>query len=364
MEKMKILQIMPEFGLAGAERMAENLTLSQKKAGHEVKVISLYDYHSAITDNLEGEGVEVKYLNKKSGIDLSVIGRLKKEIESYSPDVIHTHRYILLYTFLARALSSVKAPIVHTVHNEAKKELNFAYRKINNILFLISRCHPVALTSKIKETIIDEYFGLKDVPVIMNGVNTDNIRPIKTDYNLSKGSFNILHIGRFAEAKNHEMIIDAFAKFRQTYTNSTLTFFGEGVKFEKIKEKVENDKLADCIIFKGVDGNVTSHFHEYDVFILPSLFEGMPITIVEAMAAGMPIIASNVGGIPDIMTNDKNGILIRPEKNELIHALNKLAGDKELRERLGKEALSSSSSHTSDHMAEDYVKYYETLIKN
>lgn len=359
---MRILQIMPEFGLAGAERMAENLTLSQLKAGHDVKVVSLYNYHSAITDNLESKGVEIIYLNKKGGIDLSVIGRLRKVIASFSPDVIHTHRYILFYTFLARMLTSVNAPIVHTVHNEAKKELNFAYRKINNLLFLISKCYPVALTKKIKETIIDEYIGIKDLPIIMNGVNTNNIQPIKTDYKASPDSFNILHVGRFAEAKNHETIIDSFAKFHQQHLKSTLTFFGEGVKFEKIKEKVKVDQLTDCIFLKGVSGNVTSHFHEYDVFILPSLFEGMPITIVEAMAAGMPIIASNVGGIPDIITNGKNGILIKPEENDITKALNELANNEELRKQLGEAALESSKLYTSDQMAKEYVNYYQTLI--
>ncbi|MCQ2192107.1 MAG: glycosyltransferase family 4 protein [Paludibacteraceae bacterium] len=360
---MRILQIMPEFGLAGAERMAENLTLSQIRAGHEVKVVSLYDFHSAITDNLESKGVEIIYLNKKGGIDLPVIGRLKNVIESFSPDVIHTHRYILFYTFLARTLSSVKAPIVHTVHNEAKKELIFVYRKINNLLFLISKCYPVALTKKIKETIIDEYFGLKKFPIIMNGVNTDNIHPIKTDYKATADAFNIIHVGRFAEAKNHETIVDAFAEFHKKHPHSTLTFFGTGEKFERIKEKVNNEKLADSIIFKGVDGNVTSHFHEYDAFILPSLFEGMPITIIEAMAAGLPIIASNVGGIPDIMTNGKDGILINPEKDDIAMALEELANNEELRKQLGEGALKSSKLYTSDQMAKEYVDYYQTLIK-
>lgn len=361
---MRILQIMPEFGLAGAERMAEDLILSLRKAGHTVKVVSFYDYHSAITDNLEKNGVEITYLNKKGGIDLPVIGRLKEVIASYQPEVIHTHRYILFYTLLARMLASVKAPIVHTVHNEAKKELNFIYRKINNFLFLISKCYPVALTKKIKETIIDEYIGIKDLPIIMNGVNTDNIHPIKNDYKADADAFKILHIGRFAEAKNHETIVDSFAKFHQHHPKSTLTFFGEGVKFEKIKEKVKNDNLTDSILFKGAVGDVTSHFHEYDVFILPSLFEGMPITIIEAMAAGMPIIASNVGGIPDIITNRKNGILIKPEAADLVKALNELADDEGLRKRLGETALESSKLYTSDQMAREYVNYYQTLIKH
>ena len=90
----------------------------------------------------------------------------------------------------------------------------------------------------------------------------------------------------------------------------------------------------------------------------------MPITIIEAMAAGMPIIASNVGGIPDIITNRKNGILIKPEAADLVKALNELADDEGLRKRLGETALESSKLYTSDQMAREYVNYYQTLIKH
>ena len=91
---MKIIQLMPEFGLAGAETMCENLTCELISRGHDVLVVSLYDYHSAITDRLEKKCVRIVYLGKKPGLNLSVIGKLRRVLKSFNPDIIHTHRYL------------------------------------------------------------------------------------------------------------------------------------------------------------------------------------------------------------------------------------------------------------------------------
>lgn len=361
---MRIMQFMPEFGLAGAERMAETLILELQKQGHEVLVVSLFDFHSSITDNLEQHGVKVKYMNKKMGLDFSVISAIRKEIKSFMPDIIHTHRYLVYYVYLARMFSSCKAPIVHTVHNEARKELPNAIRWVNNLIFLATNAYPVALTDLIKDTIYEAYIGIKDVPVIMNGVNADMIKPVKENYELTNGEFKILHVGRFAEAKNHAGIVESFEKFHSKHPNSSLTFFGTGVFFDSIKALVESKKMADCVIFKGVDPSVTSHFHEYDVFILPSLFEGMPITIIEAMFAGMPIIATNVGGVSNVLTDNEDGLLIPVDNDALVSALEKLQGNAALREGLGKNALNNSYRFSGEQMAKSYEEYYLKLLAN
>ena len=105
---MKIAQIMPEFGLAGAEIMCENLTYELRKAGHEVVVVSMYDYHSAITDRLEQAGVEIRYLGKKPGMDPSMIGKMWKVFRETGVEVVHTHRYCGQYAMPAAMLSAVR----------------------------------------------------------------------------------------------------------------------------------------------------------------------------------------------------------------------------------------------------------------
>lgn len=360
---MKILEIIPEFGLAGAERMVENLTLSLKRLNHEVEVVSLYNYHSGITENLERNNVNVNYLNKKKGLDLSVINRLSKIIKNFCPDIIHTHRYILFYTFLASRIARISCPIVHTVHNEATKENNKIYRKVNNQLFTHFNVLPVALTDNILRSIHNEYPNIKKyIPIVFNGVNTENIKQYKTVYEIG-AEFKIMHVGRFHEAKNHAQMVNAFSELKKIIPNAHLYFYGEGHLLEKIKTLVYELGLKDSISFMGVTSNITELYPSYDVFILPSIYEGMPMTLVEAMANGMPILTSNVGGIPDIIKGNVNGILINPNREEISNGLLKLYYDGNLRERLGRQARIDAERYSALTMANEYSKIFNSLIR-
>ena len=150
---MKIVQVMPEFGLAGAEIMCENLTYELTKMGHSVTVISMYDYHSSITTRLEKEGIDVRYLAKKPGLDLSMVRKIKKILKETNADVVHTHRYCAQYAVPAAILAGVKHR-VHTIHNIAQKENGRLARKLNRFFF--KHCHviPVALSELIRESIV------------------------------------------------------------------------------------------------------------------------------------------------------------------------------------------------------------------
>lgn len=98
---MKIVQVMPDFGLAGAETMVENLTCGLAAEGHDVLVISFLIYIQLLSERIESRGIKIEYLGKKRGFDPSIVSKMRKIIKAYQPDVIHTHRYVLPYAFLA-----------------------------------------------------------------------------------------------------------------------------------------------------------------------------------------------------------------------------------------------------------------------
>ena len=129
MDKVRILQVMPEFGLAGAEIMCETLCYQLQDSGkYNVVVVSLFDFHSPITERMEDRGIKILYLGKKQGLDLSVIQKLYRVMKDYSIDIVHTHRYVMQYVIPAAILARVKIRI-HTVHNIASKEVE-GYRKL------------------------------------------------------------------------------------------------------------------------------------------------------------------------------------------------------------------------------------------
>lgn len=293
---MKVIQVMPEFALAGAEIMCENLVYGLRKKGIEVVVVSFYDYHSAITDRLEQSGVKIIYLNKKPGLDLSMYHKLYKVFKAEKPDVIHTHRYTTRYVIPSAIRARIKHR-VHTVHNIAQKESEKAGRILNKFFFKCCHTVPVALSGLVQESICKTYkMKVERVPIVFNGINLGKCLP-KTEYN-SGEQIKILHIGRFMEQKNHEGLIRAFALFHKQYPKSVLQLIGDGEKRKEIERLVEALGLLDCVEFLGLQSNVYGYLHGADIFTLPSLYEGLPMTLIEAMGTGLPIVATNVGGFP------------------------------------------------------------------
>lgn len=351
--------------LGGAEIMCENLINSLRTQGQDVVAVSLYNETSVITRRLEQNCVRIIYLNKKRGLDFSLYKKLLKIFKEERPDVIHTHLYTTKYVVPASVLAGVKKR-VHTVHSIASKESGRFGRFLNRIFFKANKTIPVALSKKVQESIIEEYnLKKQQIPIIFNGIDLSKCQ-LKTTY-LVDGKLKILHIGRFAEVKNHIGLIKAFALFQKKYPNSQLQLIGDGEKKQEIERFVQENGLTDSVQYLGVQGNVYEYLHNADIFTLPSLYEGIPMTLIEAMGTGLPIVATNVGGIPDMLINNESAILTLVDEVELSNAFIRLAGDESLRKKLGETAKRESLRFSSKIMAEKYIELYENIeieIKN
>ncbi len=357
---MKIIQIMPEFDLAGAEIMAENLTYSLMKRGHDVVVISMYTKHTPITDRLESRGVKLIYLDKKSGFDISIIGKMKKVFCTEKPDVIHTHRYLARYAVPAAQLARVKGR-VHTVHNMAAKEVGSRDRKFNKFFYERLGMYPVAISPEIKRTVIEEY-GLPcdSVGMVYNGIDLDNCIP-KSDYSLGE-RINLLHVGRFNYQKNHEGIIRAFRLVCDVYPNAHLNFYGTGELETQSKELCRELSLDGNVTFCGTTDDIYSVMSNSDMFLLCSHYEGMPITLIETMASGLPIIATAVGGVVDMIEDGVNGLLCKDDVAEIADAIIKMISDQKLRESCGNAAKQKSVCFSAEGMVDGYLQVYEKVL--
>ena len=353
---MKVIQVMPNFALAGAERMCENLIYGLQQQGIEVIVVSLFNQHSIITDNLEARGVKIIYLDKKLGFDFSIIKKLKKIFKAEKPDVIHTHRYSIEYAIPAAILAGVKKR-VHTVHNLAEKENIKKARRLNKLFFKFFHVTPVALSPLIQKSIAKEYnINTKKIPIVFNGIDLSKCQS-KKDYNLGP-VIRILHIGRFEEQKNHIGLIEAFSLYHSIYTISVLRLIGDGEKKSEIESIVQEKGLKDSVEFLGLQENVYSFLEESDIFTLPSLYEGVPITLIEAMGTGLPIVATCVGGVPNLIESGKEGLLTSSDTKEISQMFVQFTENMELRKSCGQNAKEKSALFSNEMMAKEYIKIY------
>lgn len=353
---MKIIQVMPEFGLAGAEVMAENLAYGLKAEGHEVLMISFYCMHTAITDRLEKNGVKIEYLGKKKGFDLSIVFKMRKIMKQFKPDVVHTHRYVMPYAFLASVGLNVKR--VHTVHNIAEKEVPSKQLPMQKVLFKNFGVIPVAITP-ITQKSIEAYYGLnqKEVPLVYNGIDLTQCIAKKNTQIVSQ--VKILHVGRFAPQKNHEMMVEAFADVVSDYPNCELDLVGDGDLVNNVRKKVAELGIQEKVHFVGLLDKVYEKMSESDIFILPSKYEGMPITLIEAMATGLPIVATAVGGVPDMIENGKSGVLVGVSKEEIADGIIALIRDAHLRETVSQGAKHRAVQFSLENMTKAYIDVYQ-----
>ena len=353
---MKILQVIPYFCFGGAETMCENLTYALQKAGHEVCVVSLYGERTPISQRMEKSGVRLIYLDKKLGLDVSMVRKLYAIMKQEKPDAVHTHLDVIKYAVAAAKLAGVKK-CVHTVHNVAEKEAEGRIQKmINSFYFKLGWSTPVALSPEVHATILS-FYGLKpeQVPVIYNGIDLSRCIP-KEDYKTGD-TVNLLHIGRFNEQKNHAGLLQSFQKLKASHPECRLRLIGDGELRQEMERYAKPLGLGDSVAFLGSQSNVYPYLHDADVFVLPSKYEGMPMTIIEAMGTGLPVAAAEVGGIPDMLTNGESGLLAKTEE-QFLEACKALASDESLRKKLGQQAIIDSQRFSAEYMAARYCEAY------
>ena len=359
---MKIMQLMPDFNLAGAQTMCENLSMELKKNNDiDLVVVSFYSNKTAITKRMEDAGIRIVYLEKKKGLDLGLFSRLRKTVELERPDIIHSHRYALQYLIPAMKFSSYKDyRIVHTIHNMAREDVTKLLFPLQKKWFAKKLAQPVAISKKVKDSICKEYeLPKEEIPIVYNGIILSRCIK-KQQYALRN---KVVHIGRFQPAKNQMGIVEIFRMVHSEVPDAKLIFIGDGPQLEEVKARVKELYMQDVIEFKGKVDNVYKDLNMSDVFILLSSVEGMPMTLIEAMGTGLPCVAYPVGGIPEMIENNKSGLLAQTNvdaANRIIELLKK----EDLRESIGKAALEKSKDFSATQMAKNYTKLYlQTMAK-
>ncbi len=351
---MKVLIVLPKLTLGGVETCCENLATALKKAGHEPVVVALYRYESAISKRIEEAGIKLYYLDKKTGADFSMYKKLRKIIRTEKPDVIHTHLYVTKYVIPASFAIKVKK--VHTMHNIASEEnLTRMGNSLNRIFFKFCKVQPVAISEMVRAT-TSEMFKIpgEKIPIVFNGIPLDRCL-VKESTELSDRPV-ILNIGRFTEQKNQIALIDAMHLVHEKHPEAVLHIYGEGELQSELEKRIGG---AEYIKLCGLIGNIYPILADADIFALPSSYEGLPMTLIEAMGSGLPIIASAVGGVPELITSGETGFICGTNAQSIADKINECIEKSELRAACAKSALEKSRRFSSEVMAEGYIKVYQ-----
>ena len=294
---MKVLQIIPSFGTGGAEKVVLNYMRMAKRKNIDMTAISLYPPSGSVYDKtIREEGLNVIYLNKKKGMDPRIVKELKGAIREVDPDIVHTHLYSLKYYVLSNEWRNRQN--FHTIHNIPSADASGIDYLFNKFMFHRGRCTPIALHSELVPE-VNKYYDVSTSAVIENGIfldeYRDGIEPIglRDSLGIKKDDFVIGNIGSFKVQKNHVFMIRLLSKLVKEKSNIRLLLIGDGELRGAIENMVRENGLYDNVIFTGNRSDIPELLKVMNVFILPSLYEGLGIVAIEAQAAGIRCVVSD-----------------------------------------------------------------------
>ena len=291
--------------------------------------------------------------------------------------IVHTHNSKA--GFLGRlAAKLVGVPvIVHTVHGFAFHDEEPLWRQMlfRNLERLASRWSDRMIF--ISQPLID--WALKDhivgedkITKIYSGIQLDKFHPVKSEekdqirskWSIKKEEAVVGIVSKLWEGKGHTVLIEAFKLLKEKIKDAKLVIVGEGYLYDELFRRVGNNGLRESVLFTGFRMDVSEIIATFDVAVLPSFFEGMGRVILEAMAMEKPIVASRVGGIPDLIDEGINGLLVRPgDARELADALERVLSDNGLAKKLGKEGRKKiKDQFSADVMVRSIEKLYRELL--
>ena len=359
-EAPRILHIVASGGLYGIERMLLALLpeLRARAWDAELACLGVRGRPGAeVGAAAAALGVPVRYARFARGADPRGMLDLVRLVVGARPDVLHLHGYKA--TILAAPLGLVRGiPTVGTLHAEAKQAVGVgAYVTLEG--YALRRMRRLAAVSDaIRDELVSRGVPPDRIEVVPNGITgpaANGVRPAG-----SRDGPTVVAVGRLIPEKNVEVLLEAVRRLRGEFPGIRLLVAGDGPLRDLLAGRARDLGIAEAVTFLGYVDDVPALLAAADCFVLPSRTEGMPISLLEAMACGAAIVASRVGGIPGIARADREALLVPPgDLEDLTGALRRVLGDRELAARLGAGARERFlCEYTAARMAERYVAFY------
>jgi len=353
---LRILHVLPSLELAGTQRFVTTLAVAQARAGDEPTVVSLTrDPAPGFVAELEAAKVGVISIRKGPGMDPRVPGIVRAIAKRTRADVVHTHGYALTYGLLAQL--SPRRRAAHTLHATMDIELGRATAPFYPVAHRLG-VRFAAISDAVSASCA-ERFGFSP-PVIDSGVDLSAFRrPPRTtraDYGVPDGVPVVATVSRLDPVKGVDIALEAFARVRST---AHWLVAGSGPQREALIARAHALGVSERVHFLGPVDDVPSLLATADVFLLTSRSEGLGLSVVEALAAGLPCVVTRVGGLPELVTDGVNGLLAASEDvADIGRALERMLVDGEARERMADAASASVARFDAASTATAYRQLY------
>jgi glycosyltransferase involved in cell wall biosynthesis len=359
---MRIVQLVETLETGGLERIAVDLALAQKKAGHSPMLYCMFTA-GPLADEARAAGIPVTEFHKQPGFSVKLLFMLARQLSRDGPDVVHTHNpAVHHYGAVAARLAGVRA-VVNTRHGPATSA-GHAYQE-RYFRAVMPLTDTVVFVCEDSRRYLLEHRGLpnRKSAVITNGIELAAFleKPAAPMSAAPRVRFGA--VGRMVPVKAHSILIDAFAQVSRKLPHAELRIVGGGPLEEQLKEQTRKAGLDGRIRIEGLNHCIADVLRELDIFVLSSTSEGLPLVILEAMAAGLPVVSTRIGGVPDVAPEDEVSVLCAPgSASDLAEAMYQAATNYDLA-NMGKKAREIAIAKFSlDQMWRSYQAVYAAAI--
>jgi glycosyltransferase involved in cell wall biosynthesis len=368
---MRVVQIIDGLRLAGgAERLQQTLVEATRPLGIDVTMVTMGSDEAASVREMEALGVRVVRFPARRFLSPGRALRLRRFLREERFDVAHTH--LVRSTVLgAAAARSVGTPVVATIHNSMRNpRLSRALLslEVHALRHWVDRVVAVGW-----ETAAAHQTRLPGVPieVLPNAVPApepiaaDDRRKLRDELGADDEACLCVAVGRLARAKNFELLIDAFSDVVKVAPAAQLRIVGEGTERASLERRIRELDLGASVSLLGLRRDVEQILASSDVYASASIYEGLPLATLEAMQAALPVVATEVGDVPHVVTPDTGRLVAPGDRGGLVRELAALVDDESLRARLGEAGRARAEERFGTaRWAERHLEIYSDLCSD
>jgi glycosyltransferase involved in cell wall biosynthesis len=366
-----ICQLLHTLEVGGAEVLAARL--ARQLGGRFRFVFACLDELGTLGGQLREEGFLVEVFNRRPGLDWRLAVRLGRFFRKEQVDVAHAHQYgPFFYAASARFLAW--CPVLFTEHGRAFPDYPRRKRILANRVLLRRRDRVVGVGDAVKQALVNnEGISSERIAIIYNGVDLTPFTNPPTETSRAEArramgvgeeDFVILQVARLDYLKDHLTAVRTLGQVLRQRPNAHLVLIGEGPERDKIQQEIARQGVGQHIHLLGLRTDVPRLLAGADGFLLTSISEGIPLTVIEAMAAGLPVVGTRVGGMSEVVEEGVTGLLCPAgDDKALARELVRLADNPDLRAQLGEAGRQRAHARFSEtRMMEEYARLYQEMI--
>ncbi len=365
-DRVKILHLVAGLGIGGLERVVVNLLSALDRDKYDLAVCCLDDY-MALANEVSRMGTQILCLHRNGpGTDYGLFLQLSRLLRRHRVQILHTHNYSPYFFGVPAALLAGTPHVVHTEHGRVFPDRR-ALMAFNR-LFAFKVDRVVAVSQALKQDLARyEKVPERKLKVISNGVplrsvtSKEEMAAKRQELGYGPNEILVGNVARLVPVKDHQCLLRAMNLVTSVLPHARLIIVGDGPERSRLKRLAVDLSLGERVQFLGERRDVWDLMGIFDLFVLSSLSEGVSMTLLEAMVAAKPVVATHVGGNIELINNGCNGLLVPTDDPEaLTAAILRLLQDRRLAQRMGQVARQEvERKYTLSRMARSYERVYD-----